>query len=164
CQALNPPLSSIDQNSRQVGYQAAKLLDRKILGLPVSNQSFFTPPSYVVTRKSTEIINIDDPLVLQAIRFIRDNLSSSLSVDFVAKELRSSRSTLERRFRVALHRSPFDEICRCQMELAKQLLRETDLSLDLIASKTGFAETNYFVRTFKRKCKQTPLQYRVSFQ
>lgn len=164
CHALNPPLSSIDQNSQQVGYQAAILLDRKMNGKRVTSHSIFTPPSYVVARKSTDIIHIEDAVVVQAIRFIRENLSSTLTVDLLSKELRLSRSTLERRFRAALGRSPWEEICRVQLDRAKELLRETNLPLELIASKTGFVETGYFIRTFKRKWGQTPLQYRSQFQ
>ena len=164
CHALNPPLSSIDQNSKIVGYYAAEILEKKMKHRFVTKTPIFTPPAYVVSRKSTDIVNINDEDVVHALRFIRENISQSMDVHDLVKELNLSRSTLERRFRQSLGTSPSDEIKRCRMNRAKELLRESDQTISKIAIQCGFTEMDYFIRTFRRTCGKTPSQYRASFQ
>ena len=164
CHALNPQLSSIDQNSKLVGYYAAGILERKMKHRFVSRTPVFTPPAFVVSRKSTDIVNVDDEDVIFALRFIRENISERIDVHDLVKVLNLSRSTLERRFRQSLGATPCEEIKRCQMNRAKELLRETDLAVAKIAMQCGFAEMDYFVRTFRRVCGKTPNQYRAGFQ
>ena len=164
CNALNPQLSSIDQNSKLVGYYAAEILDKKMKHRFVARDPIFTPPAYVVSRKSTDIVNIDDEDVIYALRFIRENISERIDVHDLVGELNLSRSTLERRFRQSLGTSPSEEIKRCQMNRAKELLRESDQAISKIAFQCGFTETDYFIRTFRRTSGKTPSQYRALYQ
>jgi transcriptional regulator GlxA family with amidase domain len=49
---------------------------------------------------------------------------------------------------------------RVQVERAKMLLIETDMSVEQIAKCTGFAAFAYFVRAFRRETGITPRVYR----
>jgi len=66
CKALVPQLSSIDINAREIGYQAAMLLDKRMNGQDVPTP-IITEPSHVVVRQSTDIIAISDPHVARAL-------------------------------------------------------------------------------------------------
>jgi len=49
---------------------------------------------------------------------------------------------------------------RCRIELAKRLLRETDLPIARIAVDTGFASQSHLASTFRRNVGETPAAYR----
>lgn len=53
-----------------------------------------------------------------------------------------------------------DYIRNARMEAAKKMLLTTALSVNEIAEKTGFPDTNYFIRLFKKTNNITPNQYR----
>lgn len=161
CNLSNPPLSSIDLNSAEIGYRAAALLESKMNGqtTPLA-EPILVQPSGVVTRQSTEMLAVTDPDVAAAIRFIRENATQGVLVSEVVRAVGISHSTLERRFRQWFGRTPEQEISRIRMERAKFLLRETTLSLTEIAKKTGFSTLSYFVQAFKHDIGQTPQQFR----
>jgi LacI family transcriptional regulator len=103
---------------------------------------------------------INDSDVVAALKIIRDRACLGLSVAEILREVPIARSSLERRFRKSVGRSPQAEIRSVQMKRAQQLLCETDLSLAQIASLTGFKHTEYFSVVFKREVGRTPGQYR----
>ena len=60
-----------------------------------------------------------------------------------------------------LGRSPKAEILRVQLDRAKQLLMDSDLSLALVAEKAGFEHPEYMSRVFKKKIGMPPGQFRA---
>ena len=75
-----------------------------------------------------------------------------------------SRSTLERRFKQIIKRSPKAEIIRVRLERVKRLLEQTDYALAVIAGMTGFLHAEYLSVQFKEKMGMTPGQYRAKFR
>ena len=65
------------------------------------------------------------------------------------------------RFRKYLKRSPQIEIRSVQMKRVKQLLAETDLPLERIATLAGFDHPEYMSVVFKREMGHTPGDYRL---
>lgn len=115
----------------------------------------------MVPRQSTDVLAIDDPLVAAAVRLIRQRACSGLSVADVLREVPLSRSVLERRFRKHLGRSPQAEIRNVQLKRVKQLLTESDLTLERIAALTGFEHPEYLSVVFRREVGETPGHYRA---
>jgi LacI family transcriptional regulator len=159
CETVRPTLSSMDLDARRVGYEAARLLDRKMAGKPVPDV-ILVPPSHVAVRQSTDLMAIEDADVVQAMRFIRDYACNGINVTRVADEVGLSRSFLERRFIKYLGRTPKAEIIRIQIERAKMLLAKTDKSRESIAQKCGFTTPEYFSRAFRREVGMTANAYR----
>ena len=56
-----------------------------------------------------------------------------------------------RRFRRAFDTSPLQYLLDLRMKHACALLEESDLSIAQIASSTGFYDSNYFLKLYKRK-------------
>jgi LacI family transcriptional regulator len=71
-----------------------------------------------------------------------------------------SRTSLERRFRDVLGRTLQQEIRGVQMKRARQLLAETDLSLEKIAPLVGFSQASYLSHAFKREVGESPREFR----
>jgi LacI family transcriptional regulator len=159
CETVRPTLSSLDMDTRRVGYVAAGLLARKMAGEQVQD-IIPIPPGHVVVRQSTELMVIGDADVVQAMRFIRDHACSGIDVPRVAREVGLSRSVLERRFHQYLGRTPKAEIMRIRIERAKMLLGQTDNSRAAIAQICGFTTPEYFSMVFHRVVGMTANAYR----
>jgi LacI family transcriptional regulator len=160
CSMSDPPLTSVMLNSQQVGYLAAELLDNLITGQPAPSRIVSVEPIGVVTRQSTDIQAHPDEVVAKAIRFIRNRACEGINVEDVLEEVKVSRSSLDRRFKSALGRSPHEEIVRAQLKVAMKLLTETELNLLDIAIKTGYNHPEYMGVVFRRELGMTPGEYR----
>ena len=160
CSVSFPPLSSVDLNSRRVGYEAAALLDRMMAGQPPPQKNILVEPSRVVTRESTDMVAVDDADVAQAVRMIREHACRGLRVNDVVEAVGLSRRVLQQRFKCILKRTPKEELMRVQIDRARMLLIQTEMSVEQIAKCTGFAAFAYFIRAFRREMGVTPLTYR----
>lgn len=159
CEVSDPPLSSVDQDQEQIGYEAAAMLHRIIQGRK-SKSPCHVKPKGVVTRLSTEMIAIEDFAIVAALNYIRLEACCGAVVDDVAEHISMSRRTLERRFKSALGKTVRDEINRIRLERAKQLLQETDWSIERIGEKSGFSNSSYLYVAFKQATGKTPGEYR----
>jgi LacI family transcriptional regulator len=161
CDCVQVPLSSVRHDLEGMAYEAAALLDRLIDGEPAPEMPKRVPPKGVVTRKSTEVLAVDDAEVGAALKYIQENFSrSDLSVDDVASHTRLPRRSLKRAFRVELQRTILHEIVRVRMNHAQKLLETTPLPITDIAVRSGFASLNHFFRVFHGRTGQTPRAFR----
>ncbi|HEX4342853.1 MAG TPA: DNA-binding transcriptional regulator [Verrucomicrobiae bacterium] len=160
CELCNPALSSVAPDAERIGYQAAELLDQLMSGQSPPCRRILIDPIRVVTRRSSDTLAIKDRTVAAAIRYISDQALHGCTVADVVKFVRASRSFLERKFRQHLKRSPQAEIRRIQADRIKQLLTETDYTLERISELSGFEHPEYMSVVFKRLFDQTPGQYR----
>lgn len=108
----------------------------------------------------TDVFVCHDPIVLEAMRFIRDNIRQGLQIEDVAKHVNISRRTLLRRFGVALGRSVSSEIRRLWINEVKLCLVQTHQSIAEISSACGFSSTGQLSRFFKREVGVSPSEYR----
>jgi len=164
CAICDPPLSSVDANHEEVGYQAAALLDRMMQGEPSPQERILLKPRAIVVRQSSAVSAIEDPIVSVAMSMIREHACNGLQARDVADRSPVSRSVLQRRFRAVLGRSVHEEIVRVQLRKAEELLRDTDLALKTVAEKAGFKHQEYMGAVFKTRLGMTPGQYRKRYQ
>ena len=79
CTMANPPLSSIQLNLENAGFQAAQLLDHMMSGKAMQSQTIIIEPRFVVARQSSDISAIQDEDVAEAVSFIRRNCKKNNS-------------------------------------------------------------------------------------
>jgi AraC-like DNA-binding protein len=106
----------------------------------------------------------DDLLVDQAVEMIWSYSHQNLSVDQLARRLRTARRTLDRRFREVLGRTVLEEINHCRLVRAKRLLIETILPIKTVAYLAGFSDAERMRLAFLKQEKITPTDYRRSQQ
>jgi LacI family transcriptional regulator len=160
CSLANPPLSSLEQNVRDIGYHAALLLDRMMRGKKVEARNYYLEPGHVVTRESSDILAIQDEAIARAVRYIRENSDKSIKVNDVVSASGISRRSLELKFIEHIGITPLEEIHRIQLDRIKQLLIDTDMSIAELARQTGFRYQEYFARFFKQRTGLTPTKFR----
>jgi LacI family transcriptional regulator len=161
CTLSEPPLSSVVPDTERIGYEAAMTLAQMMDGGPAPAAKVFVPPKAIVTRRSTEVLAMEDRHIAAAARFIREHACEGIDVGDVVRAVPLSRSTLDRRFIQLMGHSPKDEILRVRLNRAKQLLVETDFSQALIAEKVGLEHVEYLSRIFKKRVGQTPSEFRA---
>ena len=159
CSLAIPPLSSIELDSEQAGYEAAVLLDRLMAGKRVPKHLPEIKPLGVVTRRSTDVLAIDDAQVVRALRFIHDPACRPIGVADVVAHVRMPRTTLQACVRHAIGRTLHEEIKVTQIDRAKDLLSLAKLPIKQVARECGFTNVQYFTRAFQKTTGQTPGQF-----
>ncbi|HTU17056.1 MAG TPA: XylR family transcriptional regulator [Gemmataceae bacterium] len=160
CSLSDPPLSSVDLSCARIGFEAAALLARLLRGQDAPDRTILVEPRGIVTRRSTDVLAIEDVEVAEAVRLIRVRACAGLTVHELLALCSLSASSLERRFLRFLGRTPKEEIVRVRLQRVVELLAEPDLSLTSIASRTGFKHPEYLSAVFKNKFGMTLGQYR----
>ncbi|WP_248963841.1 XylR family transcriptional regulator [Sphaerisporangium perillae] len=155
-----PPLSSIQPDTIRTGYFAAQLLDQLMTGISVEPAMHLIKPLRVVARQSSDIFAVDDPLVAEALRFIRDHSDQNLDVGAVLQCVGLSRRALDLRFDRVVGRTVHGEIMRVRMARVAELLSVTDWTLPQIAGRLNFSHSEYMSVAFKRFTGKSPGEYR----
>lgn len=103
-------------------------------------------------------------LVQEIIDYVQDHLQDPLlSTDLIADHLGFSSSYLRHLFKEATQVTLADFILLQRIEQVKYLLVNTEDTLAIIASKTGFQTRSHFFSAFKKATGCTPSQYRNDF-
>lgn len=160
CNLSIPPLSSIEVASQRIGYDAATMLASMMRGAPAPASPLRLPPVRVISRQSTDVLAVDDEMVVRAVRFIQAHAFKGIVVEDVLKEVPVSRRYLELQFRRYFGRLPAEEIRRLRLDRGKELLVQTDLSIDAIAEACGYAGATQFGVAFRKRFGSTPLNFR----
>ena len=160
CNISNPPLSSIRTPDERVGYDAAVLLEQMLDGNKIPQKKHFLPPMGLVSRQSTDVLQVSDPVVVKALQFIQEHVSEPIKVDDILKRVFVSRTLLERKFRAELGRTPLAEIRRQRIQRVKQMLADTNLSVTEIAGICGFGSDVRLSTVFKEMTGISPSDFR----
>jgi LacI family transcriptional regulator len=160
CQLSSPPLSSVEQGARRIGFQAAALLDRMMSGRMPRRKRYMIPPEGIVVRRSSDIIAVDDEDIAAALALIHNRACEGIKVHDVADAVALSRSQLDRRFKAVVGRTLHDELRRVRLARAKQLLVEPSLTLKQIAVRCGFPSVQHLTEVFRQCEGVAPAAYR----
>lgn len=108
--------------------------------------------------------NAED-LITQVLSFIDQNCDNeNLNVSYVAQAFSLSASGLSHKFKDRMGKNISDYIMEKRLEWAKQLLRDTRLSIGEIARQVGYSNAPGFARIFKLRVGMTPGEYRGIYQ
>jgi LacI family transcriptional regulator len=164
CTTTTVPLSSVALGARAAGAEAARSLDRIVRGAaaPGAGGPVRVRPTHVEARLSTDFLNVGDPVLVRALRFIRGGAQAPMDVGSVARHAGVSRRRLEKRFREKLDRPVLSEIRRVRAEAFARMLRETNLPVGGIADRLGFPGPEHVSRFFRSETGLSPTGYRRS--
>ncbi len=106
----------------------------------------------------------NDTRIGMVIKYIKQNLTNKdITVDLLAEKACMSTSHFHKKFKNTLGVSPIDYINSEKIKFSKKLIKETkDLRMSEIAFKSGFNNTSYFNRQFKKMELMTPQQFKLS--
>ena len=105
-----------------------------------------------------------EPSIARLLDALRADLHQTHSVADMAQRIHMSERTFARRFRAATGTTPHRWLQHERVLLAQRLLESTDLPLDALARRAGFADAQILRIHFKRVVGTTPTHYRRTFQ
>lgn len=103
--------------------------------------------------------NINQNPFAYVISYIKANLNEKISIEHLSDKACMSKATFYRLFKRELGVSPNDYILTEKMNKAKVLLTKPDNKVSSISHELGFADSNYFIRAFKKIVGITPGAY-----
>jgi AraC-like DNA-binding protein len=101
-----------------------------------------------------------DPPIDHAIGLIRDHVDRPWTVQALARESGLSRTAFSARFRAATGEPPIQHLAKVRLSQAAAYLASTDLTLDAIAARIGYASDASLSKAFKRHFGVSPGSYR----
>jgi transcriptional regulator GlxA family with amidase domain len=103
---------------------------------------------------------VHDELVAEAQQRLLERIAEPPRLAQLAAQLGVTPRTLQRRFERALDISPRAFLQRARLELARELLRHSNLGIGDVAARCGFASGSRFAGQFRRHHGLTPQAYR----
>ncbi|HEY9154755.1 MAG TPA: substrate-binding domain-containing protein [Opitutaceae bacterium] len=163
CETSPLPLSSIEWDLEDAGYQASIALEQLMNGNPNATQNIRVRAKGIATRVSSDFTAVSDARVARALTYIAENYTNPLlSVNDVASAVGTSRRNLERCFRIETGNTIHEQISRSRMQEASRLLKtHARVRTADVASLVGLAGPGTFSRTFRRYYGMSPQAHRT---
>ena len=101
-----------------------------------------------------------DTLVDCILTFIEFNLEKQFTIEWLSREYSTNRTTLMADFKRVTGKTINEFVLDKRIDLSKQILAFTNISIEELALKCGFSSQSYFTRAFKKKTGLSPMQFR----
>ena len=162
CTLMHPPLSSIGLSNEIAGYEAASVLDRMIHGEKLAKTIIPVHVTNIVTRQSSDILAIRDPVVAQSVKFIREHVREPIQIDNVLGNVAISRRSFYEKFKQTMNSSVYRYIKKVRVEHIEHLLLETEMTISQIAYHMGFNSDDHIASYFRSLKGVSPHAFRAS--
>lgn len=104
-----------------------------------------------------------DPRILHVLNFIESSISDTLSNPELADRAGLSTNAFHRLFTGEVGVPPQKYVRSKRIEKASTLLHHSELTIEQVAERTGFADRFHFSRSFKASTGLTPVRYRKEY-
>lgn len=104
------------------------------------------------------------PIIQRAVKYINENLKSTLSIKQFCEQSKSNAAYIGRLFKEETGMYFSDYVCMLRINKAKILLETTTTSVSDIARQVGMYDVSYFTQRFKKQVRMSPMKYRQSIQ
>lgn len=101
-----------------------------------------------------------DEDIVRLIHWLKESYALPIKASDMAAFLGISIRSLNRRFKQATNLSPKQYLQQLRYKHARELLKNTNLSVGELAEQLGYNDAAYFCREFKKTESITPMQYR----
>jgi len=105
-----------------------------------------------------------DETVISIQQWLQENFNQRISMRSLSQIFSISQRTLNRRFIKATGIQPLEYLNSLRIKVAKDLLKNTNLSITEVALNSGFYDLGYFSKTFKEKTQLTPSKFKASIR
>lgn len=151
CEHTTPTLSSVRRNYGDLFSAIARLLHKLLDSPKRCNETLLLPPSQVVIRQSSRVVQSPCAALPSALEYIRRHACEGIGVPDVVRELELPRRTAESVFRESVGHGIFEEIDRVRFERIFALLDKGVTRLDALADFGGFNTIVALRKAFVRR-------------
>ena len=157
----DPPLSSIAIPRVEIGFQAAKLVTEMLAGKRAPRDIVRIGGASVIARGSTLRPPLSGFNARAAIQYIEQFANQGITVQDVVDHTQGiTRRTFDKKFQAWAGQSAGVALRRRKLSVARQLLRQSDLSVTTVAAVGGFCDDIEFRRVFLKTEGMSPRDYR----
>ncbi|MAZ86345.1 MAG: AraC family transcriptional regulator [Cellvibrionaceae bacterium] len=103
-----------------------------------------------------------DEDIVQAQIWLQDHCQKEILLKSVAERFDMSVRTFNRRFKSATGKTPLQYLQEIRIDMAKDLLQTSNLSVSEVAYKVGYQDMGHFSSLFKKLLSTTPSEYRAT--
>lgn len=160
CNSLKPPLSSLLPDHEQVGFLAARELERLMRHGGGREVVLSESVKRVVLRESTRIIPPAARILARALDYINEHATGDLRVSDVARRVGVSRRLLDLRFRQLHGETVLDAIVRARLDRIQRKLRDASTRVAGVAADCGFSSPAALTRFFTAHVGVSPTVWR----
>jgi two-component system, response regulator YesN len=100
----------------------------------------------------------------KVIKYITANIDQNISREDITNEVFLNPDYLSRIFKKETGFSISEYLVNERMNLSKELLEKTDMSVSSVATYVGYSNFSYFSKLFKKNQGVTPVEYRLKLQ
>jgi AraC-like DNA-binding protein len=148
--------------SRSLAELAEELTDPGRLGAREAVAALLTRVLVAAARLAPSVPSAPDPLLERVFEEIEASFREPVSAGEVARALGYTPGHLTTLVRQRTSRPLLEWITERRMIEVRRMLRETDLPLGVVASRTGLRDASYLVRRFRDRYGITPQRWRRS--
>jgi len=160
CVHTRPTLSSVRPDFEEMGYLAAKELDRLMTGGAEGRRLVVNGRLSVTDRLSTAPCSPAGMMVRRADEIIERCACQNVTANFIADRLKISRRLLDLRYRQFNGMSVREAVMRARVRRAKHLLAYSGHSVGTICQMCGYRTKSYLSRLFQELEGVTMGEYR----
>lgn len=107
-----------------------------------------------------ESFNEDEYKIAQIEKYIMDNLTKDISLQQAADHFHYNMNYFSGYFKQQMGENFSSYVINMKMNMAKNLLRNTNKKLSEISANIGYGELSYFLKVFKKNVGESPMEYR----
>ncbi len=107
----------------------------------------------------TSLLRSELKIIRGLAKKIANNVSQDYSLEMLALESGLSQAKLQEGFKLIYARTVTEYIRHSRLEVARDLIRSTDLNISQIVYTIGFSSRSYFSKIFKRKYGISPSEF-----
>lgn len=102
---------------------------------------------------------LSDPKIGRALKAMHAGVSDNWTVEDLAQKAGMSRASFAHKFRQRVGVPPLEYLTRWRMEMARDALARSDVSVSSLAATLGYSSESAFTHAFKRVFGRTPKRY-----
>lgn len=101
-----------------------------------------------------------DEMIIKVQEWLQNNYQKPVQIVQIASTFGISVRSLNRRFKNATMTTPLSYLQELRIELAKELLKQSNLGVSEVADQVGYHDSSHFCAIFKKHTSVTPNAYR----
>lgn len=148
--ALKSQLELGSRGSRLYVESAVNLIATHLVQHYATHQQLIPEPSYGLAQSKLK----------QVVEYIHQHLATDLSLEDIARQSGMSQSHFSRLFKQSTGLSPWQYVIQRRVEVAKQLLKKPELTIEKISARLGFNSHSQFTIFFQKYTSISPKEYR----
>ena len=114
----------------------------------------------IACKDDLPVLTREEQGIDRVLGYIHSHLDQPLHNGLLAQQCHMHPNHFIRYFSKRTGQTPASYVVQCRMDMARQLLIKSDLTVNQIAEQVGIPEQSHFARLFRRHYALTPTQYR----